>query len=76
MQHVSLCLSSLLAATSQFSIPIGQKMQLTGWENANNVRNGDMRGLKTSKVQKQDALLFISYSMTLRSRLYALDSTL
>ena len=30
VQHVSLCLCSLLAATSQFSIPIGQKMQLTG----------------------------------------------
>ena len=39
VQHVPLCLYSLLAATSQFSVSIGQKMQLTGWENANNMRN-------------------------------------
>ena len=39
MQPVPLYLCSLLAATSQFSIFIGQKMQLTGWENANNMRN-------------------------------------
>ena len=64
MQHVSLCLCSLLAATSQFSIPIGQKMQLTGWENANNVRNAICAASKISKVPMQDALLFISYSMT------------
>ena len=63
MQHVSLCLCSLLSATNQFSIPIGQKMQLTGWENANNVRNATCAASKTSKVPTQDALLFISYSM-------------
>ena len=63
MQHVSLCLCSLLAATSQFTIPIGQKMQLTGGENANNVRNATCAASKTSKVPTQDALLFISYSM-------------
>ena len=65
MQHVSLCLCSLLAATSQFSIPIGQKMQLTGWENANNVRNATCVASKTSKVPTQDALPFISYSMAM-----------
>ena len=54
VQHVSLCLCSLLAATSQFSIPIGQKMQLTGWENANNVRNATCAASKTSKVPTQD----------------------
>ena len=65
MQHVSLCLCSLLAATSQFSIPIGQKMQLTGWENANNVRNATCAASKISKVPTQDALLFIFYAMVL-----------
>ena len=38
VQHVPLCLCSLLAATNQFSVVIGQKMQVTGWENANNMR--------------------------------------
>ena len=75
MQHVSLCLCSLLAATSQFSIPIGQKMQLTGWENANNVRNATCAASKTSKVPMQDALLFISYSMTLPLRILTFNFT-
>ena len=45
VQLVPLCLYSLLAANSQFRIPIGQKMQLTGCDNANHVRNiYDMRG--------------------------------
>ena len=35
--YADLC--SLLAATSQFSILIGQKMQLTGCRNGNEVRN-------------------------------------
>ena len=39
VQHVPLCLCSLLAATSQFSVIIDQKMQLTDWENANSMRN-------------------------------------
>ena len=39
VQHVPICLCSLLAANSQFSITIGQKMPLTGCDNANNVRN-------------------------------------
>ena len=37
-----ICLCSLLAATSQFRVyidSIGQKIQLTGWENANNMHN-------------------------------------
>ena len=34
-----LCLCSLLAAISQFWVSIGQKIQLTGYENANNMRN-------------------------------------
>ena len=38
-------------------------MQLTGRENANNVRNATCAASKTSKVPTQDALLFISYSM-------------
>ena len=40
-------------------------MQLTGWENANNVRNATCATSKTSKVPTQDALLFTSYSMTM-----------
>ena len=59
MQHVTLCLCSLLAATSQFSIPIGQKMQLTGWENANNVRNATCAASKTPKAPTRVALLCI-----------------
>ena len=43
-----LCLCSLLAANSQFSIPIGQKMQLTGWDNANNMRNAIWADTQTS----------------------------
>ena len=34
-----LCLCSLLAAISQFWVSIGQKIQLTGYENANSMRN-------------------------------------
>ena len=48
MQHVPLCLCSLLAANSQFSIPIGQKMQLTGCDNANYVRNATCADTQTS----------------------------
>ena len=43
-----LSLFSLLAATSQFRVSIGQKMQLTGWENANNMR---MRSARAHKLQ-------------------------
>ena len=39
MQHGALSLCSLLAATSQFSVFIGQKMQLTGWHNDNDMCN-------------------------------------
>ena len=35
--YADLC--SLLAATSQFSILIGQKMQLTGYHNGNEMRD-------------------------------------
>ena len=38
-QHGALSLSSLLAATNQFSILISQKMQLIGWRNGNEMRN-------------------------------------
>ena len=47
-QRVALLLCSLQAATSQFSIAIGQKMQLTGWHNANDVL---MRYAWTHKLQ-------------------------
>ena len=43
-----LCLCSLLAATSQFRVSIGQKMQLTGKENANNMRNAKCAGTQNS----------------------------
>ena len=55
---------SLLAATSQFSILIAQSKQLTGCHNGNEMRNATCAASKTSKVPTQDALLFISYSMT------------
>ena len=48
VQHVPLCLCSFLAATSQFSVFIGQKMQLTGWENTNNMRNAKCADTQTS----------------------------
>ena len=38
----------LLAANSQFRIFIGQKMQLTGWENADNMRNATCADTQTS----------------------------
>ena len=44
----TVCLCSLLAATSQFRVSIGQKMQLTGWENANNMRNAKCAGTQIS----------------------------
>ncbi len=34
-QRGALLLCSLLADNSQFSVLIGQKMQLTGWDNGN-----------------------------------------
>ena len=43
----ALCLCSLLAAISQFRVSIGQKMQLTGYENANNMRNAKCAGTQT-----------------------------
>ena len=39
VQHGSLSLCSLLAANSQISVPIGQKMQLTGCDYGNDMRN-------------------------------------
>ena len=45
---MTLCLCSLLAATREFSIPIGQKMQLTGWDNGNEMRNATCVDSKTS----------------------------
>ena len=39
VQHGALLLFSLQAATSHFSILIGQKMQLTGWHNGNEMCN-------------------------------------
>ena len=41
-------LCSLVAVNSQFSVFIEQKMQLTGWENANNMRNAKCAGTQTS----------------------------
>ena len=38
MQQGALALCSFLAAASQFSILIGQKMQLTGWQNGKEMR--------------------------------------
>ena len=45
----ALRLCTLLAATSHFSVIIGQKMQLTGLENANNMRNATCADTQTSK---------------------------
>ena len=60
---MTLCLCSLLAATREFSIPIGQKMQLTGWDNRNEMRNATCVGSKTSIYRV--ALLSVSYTVTL-----------
>ena len=49
-----ICLCSLLAATSQFRVyidSIGQKIQLTGWENANNMRNATCADTQRHKRQ-------------------------
>ena len=35
-------------ATREFDIPIGQKMQLTGWDNRNEMRNATCVDSKTS----------------------------
>ena len=40
--------SNLLAATSKLSVFIGQKIKLTGWENANNIRNAIWVDTQTS----------------------------
>ena len=42
------CLCSLLPAKSLFSILIGQKMQMTGLDNANNMRNATCANTQTS----------------------------
>ena len=58
----SLCLCSLLAATSQFSVFIGQKMQLTGWENANNMRKAICADTQTSNEWPYCSFLYCAYN--------------
>ena len=60
--YADLC--CLLAATNQYSVFIGQKMQLTGCHNGNEKRNATCAASNTSKVLTQDALVLIFYSMT------------
>ena len=53
--YADLC--SLLAATIRNSVVIGQKMQLTGCHNGNEMRNATCVAAKTSKVPTQVNLL-------------------
>ena len=59
-------LYSLLAATAQYSVLIGQEsieMQLTGCRNGNEMRNATCAASRTSKIPTQDGFPYISYSM-------------
>ena len=56
------CLCSLLAATSQFSILIGQKMQLTGCHNDNEMRNAICVDTKISIEWPYCSFLYCGYS--------------
>ena len=49
VQHATLILRSLLAATDQFCTLIGQKMQLTGWDNGHDNMH-DATWLQTRKL--------------------------
>ena len=51
-QHVPLWLCSLLAAISQFWVSIGQKIQLTVYENAKNMRNAKCAGTQSSMASQ------------------------
>ena len=69
--YAGLC--SLLAATNQYSVFIGQKMHLTGCYFGNEKGNATCAASKTSNVPTQDALLFISYILyPTQARLVAL----
>ena len=48
VQRVSLCLCSLLAATSPLNALIGQRMQLTGCDNVNNMCDAGCADTQTS----------------------------
>ena len=54
-----------MAATSQFWVFIGQKMQLTDWENANNMRN---ETCADTQILNEWPLLFIPILCLLLSR--------
>ena len=60
----ALCLCSLLAAISQFRVSIGQKMQLTGYENANNMRNAKCAGTQTSMKWPYCSFLYCAQAAT------------
>ena len=62
VQRVTPYLGSLLAATRKFNIPIGQKMELTGWDDGNNMRNATCCWHKNFNWV---ALLSIPYTVTL-----------
>ena len=58
-----LCLShsiELLAATSQFSVSIGYKMQLTGCHNDDEMRNPTCVEMQTSEVPTRMNLLLVT----------------
>ena len=65
MQRGALLLFSLLAANSQFSVLIRQKMQLTGWDNSTELdAQCDVRGhTNFNRV----ALLSIPYTVVMYS---------
>ena len=59
MQHGALLLYSLLAATTQFIVLIGQKMQLTGCRNCNEMHR--IRYAWTHKLQLSDPAVHSQY---------------
>ena len=56
-----LCLCSLLAAISQFWVSIGQKIQLTGYENANSMRNAKCVDTQNSMEWPYCSFLYCGY---------------
>ena len=64
-QQCNMCLRlcSLLAATSQSRVSIGQKMHLTGWENANNMHNVKCAGTQSSMEWPYYPFLYCGFTI-------------
>ena len=77
VQHVPLCLCSLLAAISQFNAFTGRRMQLTGWEKCyNNMRNMTCADTQTSNKRPYCSFLYCGQIMEADMNLYSIQLAL